>query len=85
MVPELFTADELSRYRQAALESMERAHRFAEVGLVRTTDVLRLAFAVTFADAGTATYQPLPGQDCLPMRVGEPIDPERHPRVGSMS
>ncbi|MFI5500005.1 phytanoyl-CoA dioxygenase family protein [Nocardia asteroides] len=58
-------------------------NRTAHAAGANATDVLRLAFAVTFADAETATYQPLPGHDCLPMRVGEPIDPGRYPRVGS--
>ncbi|MFE6923581.1 phytanoyl-CoA dioxygenase family protein [Nocardia sp. NPDC057663] len=59
-------------------------NRTAHAAGTNSTDVLRLAFAVTFADAETATYQPLPGHDFLPMRVGEPIDPERYPRVGSV-
>ncbi|MVU81356.1 phytanoyl-CoA dioxygenase family protein [Nocardia sp. ET3-3] len=46
-----------------------------------STDEIRLAFVVTFTDAG-ATYRPVPGSDPLPMRAGQPIDPVRYPRVG---
>lgn len=45
-----------------------------------TTDQIRLAFVVTFIDAG-ATYRPMPGHGPLPMEAGQPIDPERYPRA----
>ncbi|MFI1916119.1 phytanoyl-CoA dioxygenase family protein [Nocardia sp. NPDC020380] len=55
-------------------------NRTAHAAGPNTTDQIRLAFVVTFTDA-TATYKPIPGHDPLPMKPGQPIDPDRYPRA----
>lgn len=54
--------------------------RIAHLAGANATDETRVSFTVTFTDA-EATYQPLPGNDPLPMEPGQALPDDRYPRV----